>query len=387
MSLLRRPQDGAAYLCNRVLPDVPLRQWVLSLPKVLRYLLAYDGELCRAVAASALWEIFHFQRMQARHVLGLRRTRCAYPGAMVAVQRFGSALNLNIHFHALVLDGVYILDAFGEPEFRELPQPKLAELHELAGRSAQAILDLLRRRRIWVDDLEEGEDSVDSGLAPLARASIHGHLLMGRAGERPVRLRDGRVREEGIPDRAGKALGFVLDAEVRVSAHNRLHRERLCRYLLRPPLAKGRLHETLDGKYAFELKTPWSDGTRVVFFSGEELVARLTALVPPPRMHLVHYYGVLAPNAKLRSKVVPQVDDNDAEHQLCGGAVCYEETKTSKTIRRRWVPWATLLLRVFAIDVFDCPSCHGRLQRIAWITQVRVIKAILDCVNEKPLPP
>lgn len=37
---------------------------------------------------------------------------------------------------------------------------------------------------------------------------------------------------------------------------NRLHRERLCRYLLRPPLAKGRLHGTPDGKYAFELKTP-----------------------------------------------------------------------------------------------------------------------------------
>ncbi len=83
----------------------------------------------------------------------------------------------------------------------------------------------------------------------------------------------------------GKALGFVLDAEVRVSAWNRLHRERLCRYLLRPPLAKGRLHKTLDGKYAFELKTPWSDGTRVIFLSGEEPVGRLTALVPPPIPH------------------------------------------------------------------------------------------------------
>jgi hypothetical protein len=62
----------------------------------------------------------------------------------------------------------------------------------------------------------------------------------------------------------------------------------------------------MDGKYAFELKTPWSDGTRVIFFSGQELVARLAALVPPSRMHLVHYYGVLAPNAKHRKWVVPE---------------------------------------------------------------------------------
>jgi len=56
-------------------------------------------------------------------------------------------------------------------------------------------------------------------------------------------------------------------------------------------------------------------------------------------------------------------------------------------VRRRWVAWAKLLLRVYGVDVFDCPNCHGRMQRIAWITQPRVIKEILDCVNQKPEPP
>lgn len=100
----------------------------------------------------------------------------------------------------------------------------------------------------------------------------------------------------------------------------------------------------VEGKFAFTLKIPWSDGTRVIFFSGEELVGRLAALVPPPRMHLVHSYGVLAPKAKL-------------------------------------------LLRVFGVDVLDCPDCHGRMQRIAWITQPRVIKEILNCVSQKAEPP
>ena len=381
--------EGAIWLCERVLPAVPLRQFVLSLPRALRYLLAYDGKLCRAVAKTAMQETFRFQRMQARKALGLSSTRQAITGAMLAVQRFGSALNLNIHFHALVIDGVYVLDAFGNPVFMALKPPTLDDLNKLAARIATAILALLRRRRIWLDDLSEDEDPVaqrSSSLAGMARASISGTLVFGSAGAKPVRLQDGRPFVPPQLERAGKALGFVLDAQVRVSAHNRLHRERLCRYLLRPPLAKGRLHETIDGKYAFELKTPWSDGTRMIFFSGEEFVARLTALVPPPRMHMVHFYGVLAPNAKFRKLIVPEPPEIE-EIDPCGHSIAYEQTTTGKTIRRRWIPWATMLLKVFAVDVLACPNCQGRMQRIAWITQPRIIKAILACVEVKPQPP
>ena len=332
----RRMECGAAYLCNRVLPHVPLRQRVLSLPKALRYLLAYEGRLCRAVSRTAMQEIFRFLRLRARRTWGLGSTRSAQPGGLLAVQRFGSALNLNVHFHALVLDGIYILDSFGSPSFLSLPVPTLPDLNLLVARIAQAILALLRRRRIWMD-LEEDADPVaerHGALGGSARASLNGTLVFGAAGAKPVRLQDAQPREADRVEQAGKALGFSLDAEVRVSADNRLHRERLCRYLLRPPLAKGRLHATMDGKYAFELKTPWSDGTRVIFFSGEELVARLTALVPPTRMHQVHYYGVLAPNARLRPLVVPEAPEET--ETLSGGACCYEEELNPE------VSWARL---------------------------------------------
>jgi hypothetical protein len=382
-------EAGAAWLCERMLPPVSLRQWVLSLPTVLRYLLAYDGKLCRAVAKAAMQEVFRYQRLRARRALGLGSTRQAHTGAMVAVQRFGSALNLNIHFHALVLDGVFVVDAFGHPAFMELAPPSLEDLHKVAGRIAEAVLALLRRRRIWLDDLDESDDPVaqrSESLAGMAKASISGTLVFGSAGAKPVRLKDARVWAPEQVERAGKALGFVLDAEVRVSADNRFHRERLCRYLLRPPLAKGRLHETMDGRYAFELKTPWPDGTRVIFFSGEELVARLSALVPPPRMHLVHYFGVLAPNARLRKQVVPEAPE-EADLDPCGHSVAYSETRNGRTIRRRWVPWAQLLLKVFAVDVMVCSRCDSRMQRIAVIQQPSVIAAILDCLSRKELPP
>ena len=146
------------------------------------------------------------------------------------------------------------------------------------------------------------------------------------------------------------------------------------------PVVRKRCEE-----YAFELKTAWSDGTRVIFFSSEELVARLAALVPPPRMHLVHYLGVLAPNAKLCPLVVPEPPQE--ETTLTCGAECIEEGRDGRTARCRWVPWAELFLKTIAVDVLECPKCQGRMQRIAWITSPRVIDAILACVLRKEEPP
>jgi hypothetical protein len=60
-----------------------------------------------------------------------------------------------------------------------------------------------------------------------------------------------------------------------------------------------------DDKLSFALKTPWDDGTTHIVLSPLELLEKLAALVPPPRVNLVRYHGVLAPNAKDRDKIVP----------------------------------------------------------------------------------
>jgi len=63
--------------------------------------------------------------------------------------------------------------------------------------------------------------------------------------------------------------------------------------------------------------------------------------------------------------------------------VAYEEEGRGKTVRRRWIPWATQLLKVFKVDVMVCPRCESRMQRIACINNPKVIKAILDCMSSK----
>jgi hypothetical protein len=91
----RRMADTAAHLVDRVLPEVPVRQWVLSLPFALRYRLAYDAALTSAVLGVFVRTVFASLRRRARKKRGVTRGKC---GAVTFVQRFGDALNLNVHF-------------------------------------------------------------------------------------------------------------------------------------------------------------------------------------------------------------------------------------------------------------------------------------------------
>ena len=58
--------ERAAHLVDHVLPPVPFRQWVLSLPYALRYRMAYDHELCRAALAVMTRALMSFQRQRAK---------------------------------------------------------------------------------------------------------------------------------------------------------------------------------------------------------------------------------------------------------------------------------------------------------------------------------
>jgi hypothetical protein len=99
----RRMTTTAAHLVDRVLPVVPYRQWVLSLPRQVRFVLARDHDLLGRVVSVFLRKVFAWQRRRAR----ARGIAEPHTGAITFVQRFGSLLNLNCHAHALIPEGVF----------------------------------------------------------------------------------------------------------------------------------------------------------------------------------------------------------------------------------------------------------------------------------------
>jgi len=103
-----------------------------------------------------------------------------------------------------------------------------------------------------------------------------------------------------------------LHARQCVDGRDRRQLERLCRYITRPPLAQDRLELRPDGKIELTLKSVWKDGTRAILLPPRDLITRLIAAIPPPRFHLVRYFGVLSSHSKFRSEVIPKPPQNSA---------------------------------------------------------------------------
>jgi hypothetical protein len=180
------------------------------------------------------------------------------------------------------------------------------------------------------------------------------------------------------------ADGFNLHAGVRCDANDRQGIEQLCRYITRPAISNERLSVYREGNVVLKLKTPCRNGaTHIVLTpmalrqAQDRLMQRLAALVPRPRLHLIRFHGVLAPNAKLRSQVVPQ----PPQRTVTGEGDC--QHAHGKPLR---MTWARLLKRVFDIDVERC-ACGGKLKLVAVIEEPAVIAKILTHLGLAAQPP
>ena len=380
----------AAHLVDHVIPHVPVRQWVLSLPIPLRVLLAAQPELVTLVLQVV-------QRVVTRHLLaaaGLVADE-GHGGAVTLIQRFGSAANLNIHLHCLVLDGVYRCDADGVPGFIEAGAPTDDELDALLHTIIARLMKMLTRRGVLVEDMGQtylAEPDADGEeartLRPLQAAAITYRIAFGpRAGQKVLTAagampREGAARQPLCAD----IDGFSLHAAVRVEAHDRKRLEQLCRYITRPALSDERVQLNAAGQVELKLKTPWRDGTTHLVMTPLVFMQRLAALVPRPRLHLIRFHGVLAPNAKLRPLVVPQ--GPEVREQATEVAVADECEVETVQARPHRISWARLLKRVFDIDMQHCPNCGaGELKIIAAILERPVIEKILTHLGLDPQPP
>ena len=145
----------------------------------------------------------------------------------------------------------------------------------------------------------------DNPLASLQAAACTYRIALGpRAGQKVLSLRTVTGRDEtATVSLCADAHGFSLHAGVRCGVHQRTELERLCRTLTRPAIANERLSRNGKGQVLLQLKSPWRDGTTHIVMSPLEFMQRLAALVPRPRLHLIHFHGVLAPNAGLRAAI------------------------------------------------------------------------------------
>lgn len=246
----RRMVETAAHLALHVIPRLPVRQWVLSLPKRLRY----DPAMLNAALHLFLGAIERTLRQASPGANAKSRL-----GGIVFIHRFNALLNAHPHFHCVVVEGVFDADASGGEMF-----------HEASG------LD---------------ESAVTAVQAPVRRRVL-------RAAQRRGLLSDDAAQAMAEWAHDG---GFSVDAQVRIEAHDRAGLERLLRYCAQPAFTLKRLREIDAGHLVYESVKPGPGGSVSLVRTPLELLDCFAALIPPPRRHRHRYVGVLAPNAPLRA--------------------------------------------------------------------------------------
>ena len=422
----RRMAGTAAHLVDRVLPAVPVRQYVLAFPYELSGLAATRPEVLRALSR-IFWEALRrrYQRWAKR--AGHATTRVE-TGAVTGVHRAGASLNVHVHFHVLCLDGVYVETEAkdGTLRFEAAPAPSREELQETLQYVYARVMKWLARRGLFREaDASNEAPSYSAGEAMTLAGMQRGTLET--------------AKDTGVP------------------AHDDLARERLCRYLARPAFSLARLGVRRDGLVVYRVKNAGRGRVKQRVMSPVECLARLAAMVPPPRYPLLRLHGVLAARHPWRARVVPRPPESQAG---CSSSSSKKKKSTSSVAEARaepgaavaprserlglgpsaqrgtgeaalvatasavptstllvtgaalqvapnilsiahWdrllggalyaplsrVDWATLLRRTFDVDVTRCTGCAGRMTARAVVTAPASIDRLLAALRRSRDPP
>ena len=351
----KRMAETAAHLVDHVIPHVPVRQFVLSVPKRLRPFLHI---LLRALQATL------------REACPTAPTDASF-GAISFLHRFGSSLNPHFHYHLCVVDGLF---EKVEGDAAQDPADPAAHLrfHEATALTPQI--------------LERLQHTIRSRV--LRHCHRHGLL-------EPHEAQDMLTWEHGG--------GFSLDASVRIETTDRTGLERLIRYCARPPFALNRLHlvGNRSDQILYLLPKPDLAGRTGLRLSALEFLDRLAKILPPPRIHRHRYHGAFAPNAPLRPLITDRaLQDNalaaqtsppDSPLPLISPASPPRPealtAKSSDTGTSRFSKWAALLARIYEVLPLICPTCQAPLTFIAFLTKPEPIGRILVHIGEPASPP
>jgi hypothetical protein len=345
-------------------------------------------------------------------------------GSVTFVQRFDGALGSFVHLHVIALDGVFTRDApGGAVVFHDGPAPSREQIAAIAARVAERMLRWMRRRNLLEERRAEERSNEAPDVSPLEacmQLSLLGgnFLKLDKEGAPLADAEDEKRRRPRTrsPWRA-EERGFNLHAGVTVRTGDREALERLCRYGARPCFSLERLSMLADGRLAYRLRKSRTNGATHLVMTPVDFLARLAALVPPPRFPLVRFAGVLAPNSSWRAAVVPggagtgaagmrtnpspqgrkvakrksatrspilaehdQPRDVAAAPPPCVATASRPRTSLGAGVVPQpyaRIDWASLLRRVYLEDVLACP-CGGRRRILSDVTEPVAIVAILE---------
>ena len=278
-------------------------------------------------------------------------------GGVSFIHRFGASLNVHLHFHCAIIEGLFIADSDGQLHYQSVHDITDKDIHEVQGRVRLRVLKAFKRWKLLKDYEVENMKSWQGGG------------------------------------------GFSVDGSVKLHKNDCKGLERLLRYCARPVFASERLQQLSNNTLIYKPDKQWKDSNgqsyaqQAIAMSGIEFIEKIATLVPPPRIHRHRYFGVLAPNSPYREQVTSHASqslDNGlitTTDSLKETSIESDDTSSIKKGSSSHYLWAILIARIYAVFPLICPDCGGQMKIIAFIREKPIIQKILNSIDEPIKPP
>jgi len=327
-------------LRENILYPVPHRQYVFSIPIILRKFFLYNrkllSKLCQCAQKSLLWFL--------RTVIGLDD---GILGSVMAIQTFGDYAKWHPHIHSITADGLFRSNGV----FYVMPKVSIKPLAELF---RTEVLKMLKK-----------EDLIDDKFIAMIMKWRH-------------------------------TSGFSVDNGVRISRDDHKGQTAVAQYILRSPFSVSKItYTSKTGMVVYKSKMTHSKikGGKKNFgiYTAQEFIASITQHIPDKNSQLVRYVGWYSNRMRGDRKKVAQAEYEEQQQQEQSGEIEVIDVSDYKPRRIPPPTWRECIKKIWEVDPLECPKCHGEMKIISFITEKPIIRKILEHLDlwreDQRLPP
>lgn len=313
------------HLKENVFYPVPHRQYVFSLPKILRIYFKHDRSLLTGLCQCAYKSLLTFLRQVVQLKNGV-------PGAVMAIHTFGEYPDkFHPHIHVIATDGLF---------------------------NDNGLFYVMRET-----DLKPLED--------LFRAEVFNILK-----------KEGKINGEIIKKlMSWKYSGFSVDNGVRISEKDEKGRESVAQYIMRNAFNASKItYIEKSGKVIYHSKMQKGKNRKnFMVYTAEEFIAAITQHIPKKSFQMSRYYGWYSNKARgVRLKNDIEVSEQEKEKTKDVEIIDVSKYQPKKVPS---LTWRECIKKIWKDDPLICPECLSEMKIISFIENPRIIKKILKYLD------
>ncbi|MFH1283487.1 MAG: transposase [bacterium] len=315
----------AEFMMGNVLNPVPHRQYVFSIPKMLRVYFRYNRKLLTMLSRLA------YESMQ-EYIMAVLNKPKGELGVVLVIQTFGEYLNYHPHLHVVAADGVFMPSGV---------------FYVMPGKGIKPIEELFRNKVI--------------------KLLINEGVLGEELGKKMLKWRHS---------------GFGVYKSKSIRSTDKVGLERICQYVARNTFSTEKMmYNQETGKVIYRSKENVRTKRNFEIFEGAEFIAELTQHIPEKSFQLVRYYGWYSNKKRgMRKKLglphsgIAVLKENQDKVRVIDVSEYQPKGIASKK-------WRELIKKIWEKDPLICPKCGSEMKIIALIDEKEVIEKILRHLN------